>query len=160
MFGTGILALAVTAATAPEPAEPAFRALRITQEIQVDGILDEPPWSVAGPAGDFRQREPQEGQPATEPTEVRVLYDSKTLFIGVRAMDREPDRVIARILTRDRILRTGMERRTRVAGDDAVAIVLDTFHDHRNAFIFATNPNGPELEGLITDESAAFNTEC
>jgi hypothetical protein len=147
--------LAPVAATAT--AEPSARALRIDQEIEVDGLLDEPAWSVAEPATGFRQMEPREGEPATEPTEVIVLYDAKTLFVGVRALDREPDRILARILERDRVIRAGLDSRARFAEDDAVALVFDTFHDHRNAFIFATNPNGAEFDGLITDERSSYN---
>ncbi len=105
------------------------------------------------------RRSPDEGEPATEPTEVSVLYDDRNLYVGVRAHDREPDQVIARILQRDAIIRSSMDGRARFAGDDAVALVLDTFHDRRNAFVFATNPNGAEYDGLITDESPAFNSE-
>jgi hypothetical protein len=56
---------------------------------------------------------------------VSVLYDNRNLYVGVRALDREPDRVIARILRRDAIIRTSMDGRARFAGDDAVALVLD-----------------------------------
>ena len=125
----------------------------------MDGRLNEPPWTQAPVASDFRQREPREGEPATEPTEVVVLYDDKTLYVGVRAFDSAPGEVIARILQRDRVIRQSMDGRARFSGDDAVALVLDPFHDRRNAFVFATNPNGAEYDGLITDESAAYNTE-
>ncbi len=151
------LVLALVSAAAAAVAEPSVRALRIAQDIELDGLLDEPAWSMAEAATDFRQREPREGEPATEPTEVRVLHDNETLYVGVRALDREPERIIARILQRDRIIRSGLDEGARIAGDDAVAIILDTFHDHRNAFIFATNPNGAEFDGLITDENPAYN---
>jgi hypothetical protein len=147
------------AAAAPTEAEPTVCAWRIAEKIDVDGLLEEPAWSVQEAATGFRQREPREGQPASEPTEVRVLYDDSTLYIGVRALDREPERIIARILQRDRIIRSDLGDWARIAGDDAVAIILDTFHDHRNAFIFATNPNGAEFDGLITDENPAYNAE-
>lgn len=128
--------------------------------IVVDGVLSEPAWRRAAAATGFRQREPAEGGPATELTEVRILYDDRNLYVGVLAHDREPDQVIARILQRDRVMEAHPFFRTPLfAGDDAVAILLDTFHDHRNAMVFATNPNGAEFDALITDEGREFNID-
>ena len=70
------LTLALVPAAATAVGEPSVRALQVAEEIQVDGLLDEPGWSMAEPARGFRQREPREGEPASEPTEVAVLYDS------------------------------------------------------------------------------------
>lgn len=151
------LLLAVTAVQVP--AEPSLNAARIQVPVQVDGLLDEAAWAAAEPATGFRQREPLEGEPATEATEVRVLYDDTNLYVGVRALDREPERVIARVLQRDRILQAGLDEQAVWAGDDGVAILLDPFHDHRNAFLFATNANGAEFDALVTDEKAAYNTD-
>jgi Domain of unknown function (DUF5916)/Carbohydrate family 9 binding domain-like len=149
-----VASLAVAAA---EP--PSLAALRVREAVRVDGVLDEPAWSLARSASGFRQQEPKEGEPATEATEVRVLYDDETLYVGVRALDREPKKVIARVLQRDRILQAGMDNIVRWAGDDGVAVLLDPFHDHRSAFVFATNPNGAEYEALVTDESALYNAD-
>lgn len=113
------------------------------ERILVDGRLDEPAWGLARPAGSFRQREPLEGAPASDDTEVRVLFDHDTLYVGILARDREPAKVIARLLERDRLLRSG-EGRYRFAGDDAVLLLLDPFRDRRNAFVFGTNANGAE----------------
>jgi len=123
--------------------------------ITLDGRLSEDLWAAATPAGDFRQREPLEGEPATEPTEVRVLYDDGNLYIGIVAHDSEPERVVGRILQRDKVMEpvffgTGLQ----FAGDDGVAVLLDPFHDHRNAVIFATNANGAEFEALLVDEGS------
>ena len=147
--------LLLVLATAPA-AEPSVQALRVSEEIRIDGRLDEPAWTTAPTASDFRQMEPREGEAATEATEVSVLYDERNLYIGVRALDSEPDEVIARILRRDALVRQSMDGRARFAGDDIVALVLDTFHDRRNAFVFATNPNGAEYDGLITDEGLSL----
>ena len=61
-----------------------IRILPISKPIKIDGRLDEPAWSEAEPATDFRQESPTEGAPASAKTEVRVLYDSKNLYIGIR----------------------------------------------------------------------------
>ncbi|MBI4542203.1 MAG: carbohydrate binding family 9 domain-containing protein, partial [Gemmatimonadetes bacterium] len=153
----------LTAQQTPEgrAERPSIRAVRVGPNpqtgIRLDGLLDEPAWGEARPAGDFRQREPREGEPATEETQVWVLYDARTLYIGVSARDREPDALIARILQRDRVMQADFDGRPQFAGDDGVAIVFDPFHDHRNGVVFATNPNGAEFDALITDEGRQFN---
>jgi hypothetical protein len=152
-----LLLVALAAPPAADP--PSLTALRVREAIRVDGQLDDPAWSLANAASGFRQHEPKEGDPATEETEVRVLYDDTTLYVGVRALDREPHRVIARILQRDRILMSGLDNVARWTGDDGIAVLLDPFHDHRSAFLFAMNPNGAEYEALITDESPSLNAD-
>ena len=142
------------------PDEPVMTAARLAGELRIDGHLDEPAWARAAVASGFRQREPREGEPATQPTEVRVLYDARSLYLGVLARDSEPQRVVAHIRQRDKLLApTGFDESYEFAGDDAVAILLDPFRDRRNAVVFATNANGAEFEALITDESGAFNAD-
>ncbi len=143
---------------------PTVAAQRLTDvsgsPVQVDGILNEDAWQVAPVAAGFRQREPNEGADASELTEVRVVYDGTTLYIGVLARDAEPERVIARVLQRDRIMAPEQfTQQPQFAGDDAVAILLDPFHDHRNAVVFATNPNGAEFDALLADEGREFNVD-
>ena len=124
-----------------------IRILPVSDPIKIDGRLDEPAWSQAEAATDFRQESPTEGAPASERTEMRVLYDSKNLYIGIRAFDSEPTRINARDLVRDSTFDT----------DDRVEIVLDTNHDQRNAFRFAVNPLGTQQDALITDEGKDIN---
>ena len=116
-------------------------------------------WRDAPMASGFRQQEPFEGEPATEITEVRVLFDDATLYVGVMARDRSPEEVIARILQRDKLMEMTFEGEPEFTGDDAVVIVLDPFHDHRNAVALGTNPNGAEFDALITDEGREFNVD-
>lgn len=89
----------------------------------------------------------EEGAPASEPTEVRVLYDDKHIYIGIRAFDSEPRRINAREMTRD----------AKFANDDKVEIILDPYHDRRNAFLFAVNPLGTQRDALVTDEGRDVN---
>lgn len=142
-------------------AVPVVSAQRVPDEtIRVDGKLLETSWAEAEAATGFRQREPLEGEPATETTEVRVLFDGATLFIGVLARDSEPGAVIARLLQRDRVMAVApFEGALRFGGDDGVAILLDPFNDDRNAVVFATNPNGAEFDALITDEGRELNVD-
>ncbi|MDE0003302.1 MAG: hypothetical protein OXQ29_11460, partial [Rhodospirillaceae bacterium] len=75
--------------------------LRILEALHMDGVLDEGVWQNALAASGFTQQRPDEGQPATERTEVRVLYDEQTLYIGVWAYDSDPSRIIATQMARD-----------------------------------------------------------
>ena len=126
-------------------------------DIRVDGLLEEPVWRLATPLGDLRQQEPHEGAPATESTAIRVVFDSTTLYVGVEAFDTDPNRIIGRILQRDRVMELNGEGGLDFAGDDAIAILIDPFHDHRNAVVFATNPNGAEFDAQIGDEGRDIN---
>ena len=80
---------------------PAIRAVRATAAIVLDGKLDEKDWQTTEPARNFTQRDPNEGQPATEATDVRFLFDDDALYIGARMWDREPARIARRLSRRD-----------------------------------------------------------
>ncbi len=113
----------------------------------IDGELEEAAWQRAEAASDFTQREPHEGTPATERTEVRVVYTRSVLYLSVHAFDSEPEHVVAKEMERDATLYR----------DDAVVFVLDTFGDHRNGYAFETNPNGARFDALVTDEGRDVN---
>lgn len=153
----------VTERATPVPQNDTLRALRLPANrvsgINVDGLLTEASWRDADPITDFRQREPAEGAAASEQTEVRIVYDGDVMYVGVMAHDRTPRNVIARILGRDKVMEPEYDGKPKFAGDDAIAIVFDPFHDHRNGFIFATNPNGAEFDALLTDEGREFNID-
>src|SRR5213593_4818354 len=121
--------------------------IRTTDTIKIDGIPDEPAWSLVQPATDFLQQQPNEGAPASERTEVRVLFDDKNIYLGIRAFDSGAGQINARELVRD----------ANFSNDDKVEILLDTYHDRRNAFRFAVNPLGTQQDALITDEGRDIN---
>ncbi len=144
----------------PRPSVGAYRIGPGQGPVHLDGRLDEPVWREATVASGFRQREPAMGEPASEATEVRVVYDGTMLYIGVLARDSRPDRMIGRILQRDKLLSTPpLGSGVVFGGDDAIAILLDPFDDHRSGVVFATNPNGAELEALLTDEGRELNID-
>jgi hypothetical protein len=124
-----------------------IRALRVNDPIKIDGSLDEPAWPQAQPATDFRQERPNEGAPATEKTEVRVLFDDRNIYFAIRAFDSDAAHINARELVRD----------ASFSNDDKIEILLDTYHDRRNAFRFAVNPLGTQQDALITDEGRDVN---
>ena len=124
-----------------------IQAVRVSEAIKIDGLLDESSWLTAQAATDFRQERPSEGAPATERTEVRVLFDGKNIYFGIRAFDSEASHINARDLVRD----------SNFPNDDRIEILLDTYHDRRNAFRFAVNPLGTQQDALITDEGRDIN---
>ena len=128
---------------------PSIEALRIDEPIQLDGVLDEATWQDAEAGNDFRQRQPEEFEPATEPTTIRVVYTADTLYIGVHAVDSEPDKVVGREMGRD----------VPIFNDDGIVILLDTFLDRRNAYFFETNPNSSRTDGYVTDEGRDFSID-
>ncbi len=89
---------------------------------------------------DFIQREPSDGEPATQCTEVYLGYDDKNLYVIFVAFDSEPDKIRARMVPRENIF-----------GDDLVRVMLDTFHDQRRAYAFMTNPFGIQRDALFTE---------
>ncbi|MCK5351227.1 carbohydrate binding family 9 domain-containing protein, partial [bacterium] len=110
--------------------------------ITVDGILDELAWQDAVPATDFIQREPYQGEKATEKTEIRVLYDDEAIYFGVWAYDREPEKLIINHLEQD----------FSHQDDDGVSFYIDTFNDDRNSYGFYINPVGAKREMQSVDE--------
>ena len=96
-------------AEAPPAERPAKEeSVRITAEAtyidhapRLDGTLDDQLWQSAKVITDFRQREPNEGEPATEKTEVRILYTRHAVYFGIHCYDSVPSRIIATELRRD-----------------------------------------------------------
>ena len=108
----------------------------------IDGKVDEAVWSAEGAYSTFTQQEPSEGQPATERTEVWFLIDQTNLYVAVVCYDSEPGRLVVSQSRRDADLRDS----------DSVQILLDTFNDGRNAFVFGTNPFGIEYDAQVMGE--------
>ena len=107
-------------------------------DVRIDGRLDEAVWQQAALLNDFTQYEPVENIPATEATEAYIFFSSDALYFGIRALDREPALIQARLGERDRV----------VSNDDWVRILLDTFDDQRRAYMFFVNPLGIQTDGL------------
>jgi len=118
------------------------QATAIEHPPNLDGTLDDPLWQSAIPITDFRQREPYEGEPPTEKTEVRILYTRHAVYFGIHCYDSQPSRIIATELRRD----VSQEL------DDHFEILIDSSHDRRDAHVFGVNPLGTQVDGLIVEE--------
>ncbi|GAB5558983.1 MAG: DUF5916 domain-containing protein [Synoicihabitans sp.] len=110
-----------------------------TEAPQIDGKLDEAVWAEAEVISDFTQVRPAEGAPPTEKTEVRLLQDKNFLYVGIRAFDSEPDKIIAREMQRD----------VSLGSEDRLSFAIDTFHNLRSGYYFAMNARGSRQDGLI-----------
>lgn len=117
-------------------------ATRAQQPPKLDGSLDDPQWSTATTINDFRQREPREGQPATEKTGVTVLYDKHALYFGIHCFDATSDKIVSSELRRDADFTV----------DDHFSILISPQNDKRNGYIFTLNPLGTQFDSLIADE--------
>lgn len=108
----------------------------------LDGQLNDEQWKEGEPLIGFVQREQREGAPVTERTEVRLLTDGEALYIGAWMYDREPQAIVPGEKVRDGT----------ITNSDYVAIILDTYLDRQNGFVFATTPAGIEYDGQIIRE--------
>ncbi len=117
----------------------------LSGKIHVDGVLDEPQWKKDPSTIRLTQVEPRSGELPTEETKVWLAYSEDALYIAVLCEDREPGRVVTTEMRRDAILQD----------NDNLEIMLDTHHDHRNAYYFSTNPAGALVDGRITENQMA-----
>lgn len=134
------LLLGPSPALATAPGQP-VRATRAAGPITIDGRLSEESWSAAEPYDGFQQRFPEEGRPASERTGVRVLYDDRALYVGVRCAD-----------SRAADLARPLGRRDNAPYSDSVAVIIDSNRDRRTAFYFELNAAGVPSDALLFGE--------
>lgn len=123
------------------------QAVELTGPITLDGSLDDDGWTPAEPTGEFIQAEPSDGAPSTEPTEVRVAFDREALYIAVYCRDSDPAALIVNDIRKD--FPQGEQ--------DSFEVLLDTFADRRNGFVFITNPAGAKSDTQIANEGREVN---
>ena len=123
-------------ALAPRP-----QASRVDTPVSIDGALDDAAWAGAVPISDFRQTLPTEGEPASERTVVRLIYDDDAIYVGAILDDRSP--VTTRLARRD----AGLEN------SDVLVVLFDSYHDHETAYRFWTNPSGVKGDAIVSGNS-------
>ena len=129
------------AAQDPSAPRPVLEAVRVDTAPTLDGVVSgEEVWSRATPATGFTQTAPREGEPASEKTEVFVLFDDETVYVGVVCHDRTPDDIVISDSLRDASLEE----------TDSFRLVLDTYGDRLNGFLFGTNPAGIQYDGQVS----------
>ena len=158
-FYSACLALVCTVALGPAPAfgqslqlapapggaveRPTASAMAVAEAPAIDGdVLADSVWQQATPIAGFKQYQPDEGEPVSERTEVRMIFTRDTLFIGVVCYDSDPAQIIVSDSRRDSSL----------DNTDSFRMIFDTFQDVQNGFVFGTNPAGVEYDGQVTNE--------
>jgi len=125
-------------------AVPVAVAVHRSTAIALDAKLDEDAWKAATPITDFRQVDPDEGQPASQRTEVRFLFDEDALYVGAKMYDLEgANGVVTRLVRRDGSF-----------DSDYLELVIDAYHDHLSRAFFDLNPSGSK------DDYIGLGTSC
>ena len=128
-----------------------LRATRISTPMKMDGRLDEEPYRLVKPMGDFVQTDPKRGEPATEQTEFWIFYDDNAIYVGAKCYDSSPeDAWVANEMRRDSM---------NVVRNENFSIYFDTFYDRRNAFLFELSPIGGIYDAYVTNERSPGNTD-
>lgn len=136
-------AAAAAEKTAVRPAEPGQKivpAVRLEEPVVIDGLLDDKAWQRPG-IGGFTQSDPQDGQPATEETEVWVAYDDKALYAAARCRDSKPDHIIRLLGRRDSDVES-----------DWFYFAVDPYYDKRTGYMFCVNPAGSIMDLALSND--------
>ena len=143
----GLFALCATSTAAdPAPSQtpsfPDVQIQRVDSPISVDGQLDEPIWKTAPAITNFTQREPNQGNPGSQRTEVRVAYDDEAIYVGARMHDAHPDSIVKVLSRRD----------TGGSHSDEFKVFLDPYHDRRSGYYFTVNAGGTLYDGTLFND--------
>ena len=134
-----LIALVVCVSSLWGQDKPDLKASKITSEVRADGALTETAWKDAHWFKDFSQSVPTLGKPATEATEVAILFDEKYIYIGVRCFDSEPEKIVANQLM----------HREDLQQDDHIKVIFDTYQDETRGTMFIVNSLGTKEEGQV-----------
>ena len=116
-----------------------MRPVRVETPPEVDGLLDDAVWQNAAHITEFVQREPVDGAPATEDTDVYLAYDDSNIYLGFHAKYEDPGMMRANRVDRDR---AGF-------GDDTISVYFDTFLDQQRAYVFSVNGYGVQGDSIV-----------
>lgn len=125
----------------PQPPR-VVRAVRAVEKISLDGMLNEETWTRATPAGDFTQRDPDEGRESTEKTEVRFAYDDAAIYVVVQLLDSEPGKIARRL-----------SRRDNDADSDTFTIFISPNHDNLTGALFEISAAGVQRDAAISNDT-------
>jgi uncharacterized protein DUF5916/cellulose/xylan binding protein with CBM9 domain len=122
-------------------AQHTITAIRSHEKIIVDGVLNDKAWETAIPATEFTQRDPEEGKPATERTELRVAYDDSSIYFGVRLWDSEPRKIVRQL-----------SRRDNYSDADTFTIQISPYHDRLTGAIFEISAAGVQRDAIVSND--------
>ena len=115
---------------------------------KLDGVLDDDIWKTAPLHEGFRQRDPDEGKPASERTTFQIAYDDEALYFGIVCYDSEPDKIAAQLVRRDNVF----------VDSDKININLDPNYNRQSAYWFTVHPSGSVTDGIISDNKQPDRT--
>lgn len=138
-----ILIIFVLSALASEAKSPQkiVNAIKIDNPVDLDGVLNEKVWNGSSISG-FVQRDPDEGEPSTEETNVWVAYDESSIYIAARLYDENPDQIDASLARKDNWIES-----------DWFFFYVDPYGDKRTGYYFAVNPGGTQMDGILFNDS-------
>ncbi|HYE57290.1 MAG TPA: carbohydrate binding family 9 domain-containing protein, partial [Rhodothermales bacterium] len=137
LLGLAVLAPPRVSGQALALPRPTLAATRTATPPRIDGDLDDAVWAQAPVVSDFTQRQPDVGRPASQRTEVRLLYDEGALYVAARMFDTAPDSIGASLFRRDED-----------SYSDWFIVMVDSYHDRRTAFFFEVSPRGVKSDRL------------
>ena len=139
VFSVLLLPSVVKAETETEPGHRTATAVRINGALpKLDGVLDDEIWKTAPLHEGFRQRDPNEGKPASERTTFQVAYDDEAIYFGIMCYDSEPDKIVSRVVRRDDYIES-----------DKVYIILDPHYNRQRGYGFTAYPSGSVTDGIV-----------
>ena len=129
----------IKAETETESAHRVATAVRIKgAPPQLDGVLDDSIWKTAPLHEGFRQRDPDEGEPASQRTTFQIAYDDEAVYFGIMCYDNEPDKIVSRLVRRDDYVEA-----------DKIQIILDPHYNRQRGFSFNVYPSGSVIDGIV-----------
>ena len=123
-------------------------ASRIFTAPRIDGVLEEKEWNSAVPVSGFLQFDPEESAAPTERTSVRILYDDNALYVGVMCFDSEPEGIQKQLSRRDRTVQA-----------DRFSVIIDSYHDHKTAYLFNGTVSGVQSDGVLSDDGRVYDIQ-
>src|SRR5437762_6246139 len=121
---------------------PTLHAVRTSEKIVIDGVLNDKTWESAPPATEFTQRDPNEGKAPTEKTELRIAYDDANIYFGVRLFDSEPQKIVRRL-----------SRRDDYSDADYFTIQISPYHDRLTGAVFEISAAGVQRDAIISNDT-------
>ncbi|MFT6699391.1 MAG: hypothetical protein ACJAVD_000888 [Porticoccaceae bacterium] len=122
-----------------------YTTKRLKKVPVIDGAIGDAAWNVVEWSSDFTEKNPDEGTPPAYQTKFKVMYDTKYLYIAIRAFDEEPELIQQRLSRRD-----GFQ-------GDRVNVIIDSYHDKRTAFVFTTTAAGVKGEEMVSENGGNWD---
>jgi hypothetical protein len=119
-----------------------IKAIKLVQPVEIDGKVDEQVWSTTNGFNNFIQRDPDEGAPPSERTNIKLAYDENFLYLAAIMYDSAPDSIMARLTRRDESV-----------DSDDIILCLDPYNDKRSGYYFGLNAAGTQLDGVLYNDS-------